>query len=264
MIRTGLAVTGIATALGLAAGAAQARTVTITFDGGCEALHGGGDVEQRRMNGREGPITFTDPNLSVYWHCSDDILLGDDGWSGKSSLQSAIGETFDVVSLDIGGDHNVVRVLDSQNMDDGEAYWALERGDVERVDEFVLLDILGRRPDGSTVTTQWAPDDPSATSFATFTGIASMTFVMTTVWDGMGSLYRGPDGYWYGCNGQAFRCGSLGYDNLVLRLDSLPTPVPLPTAGWMMVGMLGSLAALRRAGCHSPGRASSKVSRTAA
>lgn len=239
-----LSLAGIAAAIGLCATAAAAETVTITFDGGCEAL-ASGSYPERQSNGREGPIGFTDPNLSVYEHCSDTILIGDDGWTEGSSLWSATGETFDVLSLDIFGEHSVVRILDSLNMDAGDAYYALERGEVERVDGFVLLDIVGRRPDGSTVRTQWAPDDPDTTSFDRFTGIDGMAFAMTTSWDAAGSLRRGDGGYWYGCNGLAFRCGRAELDDLVIRLTPVPVPVPVPAAGVMMAGLLAGLGAAR-------------------
>ena len=232
---------GIVAAIGLCATAAAAETVTITFDGGCEALEAG-SVGERQSNGREGPIAFTDPNLASYGHCSDDILLGDDGYSGSSSLRSVTGDTFRVLSLDIAGGHRVVRILDSQDLDRSDAVFALQEGAaVERVEDFALLDIVGQRPDGSTVRTQWAPDDPGATTFAGFRGINNMSFSLTTDWDGLGSLRRDEDGFWIGCNGLAFSCGSAAFDNLVIELR----PVPVPAAGVMMAGLLAGLGAAR-------------------
>lgn len=73
----------------LIAPVAEARTVTVTFDGGCETIEPDGTgidrIAERRNGVREGLVLFTDRNLYEYSWCGDGILLGDDGWTAGTS-----------------------------------------------------------------------------------------------------------------------------------------------------------------------------------
>ncbi|WP_370402233.1 hypothetical protein [Sulfitobacter sp. JB4-11] len=237
---------------------ASAGSITLTFD---EFTCSGDPV----FEGRQGPITYTNPNQFAYSNCGPRILVGDDGFSQKAAIRADEGTVFDVTSFDLSADYDVYRfpraaLNDAFNQTietDGIGgfgilleevlFWDVGpnlelkfEADAEKLASFDYFELLGYR-DGALVAED-AFDPAGVSNYApgdAFENLDEMILGVSV--SGYSTWFD--DDYIYGC---AIQCGSATYDNVVLQTRVAVAPVPLPATALLMgIGLL-ALWPLRR------------------
>lgn len=231
---------------------ASAGSVTLTFD---EFSCGGTSA----TSGREGGISYTNPNNGFIGACGPKILLGDDGLSQQMKILADPGVRFDLVSFDVDASYEIFRIArnlfnagrDTEvierggNMIEESFFWDVgptgelaEAARPQATDSHPFLAITGLRDGEIIARTRIDPNGRSSYQpSAEFADLDEIRLGVTASSRNIWSSNR----FLFGCGNQ---CGRATIDNLVLNVQVAAVPLPA-TALLMGFGLL-ALWPLRR------------------
>lgn len=203
-----------ALALALATPAAQAATVTVNLD--LAPFATGTDIELTSSGyGSDGPVT-------VNWNPLNDLnrrlIHWNGGYSGRDGAYCITGID---CTLDLTVAAGFTVTLDS--------FWLGAYPNFDRSVTWSVIDLF----DNSTV---------AGTVGALVSGLTGLTNTLNATSTAGFRIQFGPDGYNGGINDIVYSYA---------RVDTPPpppdlSPIPLPAAGWLLLGALAGLAGLRR------------------
>lgn len=197
-------------------------------------------------------VAYSNPNHMVYGNVAPNILLGDDGYSGRMSVMANAGTLFDAVSIDLIEARNAVFeapvnpgvILDPWT----QMFTAQTDGTVS---QYIYENLIfeGYRWDQLVATTAITFDGSAAATHHFSSDFADLNRLDITV-DFAGARFYGPmiegDKVMY-CEGS---CGYVRFDNLSLDTQSQAvaaaavqtvTTVPVPASGLILGSGLGLL-----------------------
>lgn len=231
---------------------ASAGSVTLTFDEfSCAGVPA--------TKGREGVVTYTNPNSRAIGACGPQILLGDDGLSQQMRIHADPGALFDLVSFDIDASYEIFKIArdlfnegrDMQIAERGGSlveeafFWDVgpsgdlaEAAQLEIAESYPFFGITGLR--NGAVVAQTRIDTNGRSSYqpgAEFSGLDEIRLRVAANSRSIWSNNR----FLFGCGTQ---CGQATIDNVVLNVQV--AAVPLPASVWLMGFGLLALWPLRR------------------
>lgn len=231
---------------------ASAGSVTLTFN---EFACNGTPA----TSGRNGSVSYTNPNNGFIGVCGPQIVLGDDGLSQQMKIFADPGARFDLVSFDVQASYEVFKIARSL-FNEGRDTEVEERGG-NLIEESFFWDV---GPNGE-LSEAARPELAETHPFLAITGLRDGEIIARTRIDTNGRSNYQPGSefsdldeirlavtansrdiwssrrYLFGCGNQ---CGQATIDNVVLNVQVAAVPLPA-TAMLMGLGLL-ALWPLRR------------------